>query len=931
MLLREIFGPVAKRVMNEGGNLELPGGHAAQTIDLKVHDRKFMVPVLKKLMAAINTGYAETFKQPLWAPALLQSGKFLSGSSLHFLNTNIPDAEFVKKKPKVGDIDTQVDKEKEANLEQWLNGMKGKHVGNATFLGFQRGNEQFSSLWELSNPPVKVQIDLEFVKFEKDEPTDWAQFSHSSSWDDIQEGIKGVFHKYIIQAFATLTRQDFLLRKMVGRGKAKEEQDVPTTDNMVSFAVSSKEGGGLRQKYEPVLDDNNKPLIKDGLPVLRARPTEGYDQTIAGIFGSLFHKKINPQNYDSVSSKLWSFVGLLEVMNMFLDQSEKDRVVEAFMIKLFGRGAQGLYKNDPDRDIDEKNTALAKMFSSLKIQPPAELNQMIADYKSTYKMTESINEAEAPDYRRQGIKHIYNPGSSTEMKDAEFLTMVDELAKNGSKLDGIPINLKADGAGIRFGKDEQGRPFFMTSRVTKPLYVGNVGDFAAYGQSQGQDSEQLERTKKYDQALDIIVNSDFIKTLPTDTIVQAEMMFNEMAEKTKDGLKFVNIGYDPKKLGSVMTLVPFSFKKYSTGESLPDAEKIKKGLISKSNGKIKMVDNQLKQKGIDVSKIIAPVLNMDSSLKAALTARTRGENPQKDQAKAILTKARQDLSDFIINNPNISGKDQLGSNIEGLVINLPNGQLAKVTSQQMKDKMAAKKAAPAPKEGETKTAVVAIGSFIGHKGHEELFNYTIKKAKELGGEPYLFIGNAEGKDDPIPPAVKVQTWHKLYPQYAKNISTVTQEGGSLIQKIKHELINPMPGKPPKYDNIVIMVGEDRANMNMPAVLMKAVNKFQGYEHVKVSLGVTPRGTGISGTMLRNTIKNDPPERALAVWSNAFDVKKLGEAWIKHLIDITKKGMGIATDVPQKEDAAGVGIVDKQNSTADVGPGTLKKNLKAFDL
>ena len=33
----------------------------------------------------------------------------------------------------------------------------------------------------------------------------------------------------------------------------------------------------------------------------------------------------------------------------------------------------------------------------------------------------------------------------------------------------------------------------------------------------------------------------------------------------------------------------------------------------------------------------------------------------------------------------------------------------------------------------------------------------------------------------------------------------------------------------------------------------------------------------------------------------------------------------------KEDAAGVGIITKQNTTADVGPGTLYKNLKAFGL
>jgi hypothetical protein len=37
------------------------------------------------------------------------------------------------------------------------------------------------------------------------------------------------------------------------------------------------------------------------------------------------------------------------------------------------------------------------------------------------------------------------------------------------------------------------------------------------------------------------------------------------------------------------------------------------------------------------------------------------------------------------------------------------------------------------------------------------------------------------------------------------------------------------------------------------------------------------------------------------------------------------------DMATAEEAAGVGIVTKQNSTADVGPGTLHKNLKAFNL
>jgi hypothetical protein len=42
---------------------------------------------------------------------------------------------------------------------------------------------------------------------------------------------------------------------------------------------------------------------------------------------------------------------------------------------------------------------------------------------------------------------------------------------------------------------------------------------------------------------------------------------------------------------------------------------------------------------------------------------------------------------------------------------------------------------------------------------------------------------------------------------------------------------------------------------------------------------------------------------------------------------------VLTKLPKKhnEEAAGVGIITKQNTTADVKPNSIKKNLKAFKL
>jgi hypothetical protein len=904
LFLNEIF---KRSTLTEGGNLAV-GNAQAQQIDLQVHNRGYMVPVLNKLLLAIDGAFKQLRKKPLWNPQVLQSKEFLSGSSLHFFDTNIPDDQFVKVKPKVGDIDTQVDKALESDLQQFLQAYQGKQVGAATFLGFERGNEQFSSLWEFQDPPIKVQIDFEFVEYQNDKPTDWAKFSHSSDWNDLQAGVKGVFHKFIIQSLSSLSNKQFILRKMVGRGKARAEQDVPTTDNMLGFAVSSKEGGGLRSKYEPVKDTvTGQPIVKNGLPVMRELPPSGYNQDVTSILTTLFGDRIKPQQVKQLAPKFWSFTGILEIMNTVLQPAEKNQIVTAFIDKLYAKGAQGLYKNDPQRDSAEKDAALNKMLQVLKVGAPADLEQKKQAYIAGYRrVAESLNEDGAPAVKaqfRKGMPHLH------DLKALDFLDLLDEIHDgNGAfKLQNIPLNVKVDGFGGRFGKDAQGKPFMATSR-TEPRYQAG---FVKYHQDKGTtDPEILGRAQLFDQLFGEmmkavqLVDSKLGPEFLINKQVTCEVLFLPFATETPEGkLKFVGIHYDQLPKGVQLALVPFRVVEGDTGEDLPNSNEFIKQLLSVGqSGSVMFVDNSLTQKeGLDVTALVPPLENLEQ-LKSMLADKSPGSLQRKRDVEASLAPVKVALEKAIIEDPNIIGKDILGQDYEGIVINSRLGPI-KVTSQQQRDVISAKQAAKKNAwterpRGPAKTAVVAIGSFVGHVGHEQLFDYTIKKAAEVGGDAYLFIGNAEGKDDPIPPAVKVQTWHKMYPKYANNISTV-QQGGSLIQKVKHELINPLPGKPPRYDNVIIMVGEDQAKMNIANALMKAVTKFQGYEHVKVTLEPTPRGTGMSFTKLRNILKdpNATPEQQYAEWARGFDEKKLGKDWILHLMDITRKGMGI--QMPQQ--------------------------------
>lgn len=924
MLLNELFAfRKQSQYLYEGGNLSI-GDKKADEIDLKVHNRTYMVGLLDKLLTDIDNAFKAKTKTPMWSPELLKSKQFLGGSSLHFFNTKgISDEEFVKNKPKVGDIDTQIDKNLEGQVEEFLNSITNKKIGDAVFLGFSRGNEQFNGLFEFENPPVKIQIDFEFGKYnpKTNTPDDWYRFSHSSDWEDVKAGIKGVFHKYIYRALAKAAPSEKYIAKLAGAGKNRKMTVTgPTSDSNFSFAVASSQGGGARAKYKPYIDpETGQPKEINGVPVMEPLlPKDSeYIQDLSKQFELFFGN--SPNGDDSQLQQ--SFLGTLDLMNKYLDTNAKQTAVTEFLDIVFEPGAQMITANDPVRDREIKFAAVDAMLEKLKLGAMrTKAIQMAKAYEDDYNEVEAYKKANPDDPRpraslkkqkgqpaesiqeagevkaqlRKGMPHL------RDLKPIDLLDLIDEIHDgNGSfKLQNIPLNVKVDGFGGRFGKNSEGKPFMGTSR-TEPRYQAS---FVDYHQKKGtQDPDILGRAKLFDDLFGEmmsaikLVDSKLGGKFLVNKQVTCEVLFLPFATETPEGkLKFVGIQYDKLPDGVQLALVPFAVVDADSGNDIPNSSEVIKKLTGLGRqGSVMFIDNSLTQNdALDVTAIVPPLENIEQ-IKSLLSS---GKLAQKREAKELLAPVALALEKAIISDPNIVGKDMLGKDYEGIVLNTRLGPV-KVTSQEQKQVIADKNAAKAAartdrgRENSNKTAVVAVGSFVGHKGHEELLDYTIKKAKSVGGDAYLFIGNAEGKDDPIPPAVKVQTWHKLYPELADNISTVIA-GGSLLQKVKHELINPLPGKSPRYDNIIIMVGADREGMTMPQALMKAVNKFPGYEHVKVTLDVTPRGTGISGTALRNSLKNDPPEKALATWSNAFDVNKLGEDWIKHLMDITRKGMGL---------------------------------------
>lgn len=252
----------------------------------------------------------------------------------------------------------------------------------------------------------------------------------------------------------------------------------------------------------------------------------------------------------------------------YLPNDEKEEIVSRFLSICFEQGSQMITKDDPARDRDIKFAAIDYMIENIKLpnakslraqavkmaadyeaaftnkvatrQPVAEnfadgrnpqdkgdskrhgintkasvsslrktakqggrkgqLAHWLANMKAGKAKHEGLNEAEVKAQLRKGMPHL------KDLKAVDFLDLLDEIHDgNGNfKLENMPLNVKVDGFGGRFGKNADGKPFMGTSR-TEPRYAPG---FLKYHQEKGtQDPEILGRAKLFDDLFVEMMNA----------------------------------------------------------------------------------------------------------------------------------------------------------------------------------------------------------------------------------------------------------------------------------------------------------------------------------------------------------------------------------------------------------------------------------------
>lgn len=210
-----------------------------------------------------------------------------------------------------------------------------------------------------------------------------------------------------------------------------------------------------------------------------------------------------------------------------------------------------------------------------------------------------------------------------------------------------------------------------------------------------------------------------------------------------------------------------------------------------------------------------------------------------------------------------------------------------------------------------------------HKGHRAAWELASKS-------PVWYVGTNQstvGPKDPLPFDVKVEAMKTIWPEVEGHI-VAEQSWLTLASKVYE-----------KYPDATLLCLTDEDWVTKTIVQYNGKEGPHGFYNFKnIEQKATPRLS--SATALRDAVtKGDRDAFAQAAGVPA-DTPVAGKPFFdlvaEYLLpyaNAPKKAPAKKKKVaePATEDAAGVGIITKQNSTVDVNKGTPRKNLKAFRL
>lgn len=361
----------------------------AYPIDLTLLNRSKLVQIIEECIKAINDAFKKRYGYYIWFKEV-SFKSFINGSSKHLFNQRISDDWFLKYKKIIGDIDIMFPEEYSEKLFNLLKELENKQITkDIKYIGQKKEScyGQINSVFNINNE-FYPQIDFEPVKFVEGEPLDFYKFSHSSDFRDIELGIKGVAHKYLLMNLVrsisdapdikVLQKSSGITKNTLKLSKSFKEK------RLLAFSITN----GLREKYKKVCTIDNIDYYKE-----LETSESNYITNKQEIFKKIFPDLKNYSNYFE------SYFGLINLINesSSINDDIKFKIFENMFNQLWGNSAQGLVRNNPNEDFQIK----MKIFNYLQdhlylFDKDKSINYIldvmqIADYYKNYKMV-SIDE-----------------------------------------------------------------------------------------------------------------------------------------------------------------------------------------------------------------------------------------------------------------------------------------------------------------------------------------------------------------------------------------------------------------------------------------------------------------------------------------------------------------------------------------------------------
>lgn len=356
-----------KSYLTEGGNLpfhhETQGMRVSDSIDSSQRDQQ--QPEFLDFFNKLNDSFTKKHGHPLFGNAL-KTGSAFAGSARPYMDHRVTTARFKAAKPSMGDMDIQIPAEHREKLDSHIKA--GQKIGQFKVVHVRDSGSQTHAIVQHPNGKYH-QIDFEPVEYDKNtqEPTAFSQLAHNSHIDDMEKGLKGVWHKKMLNAVFHGHAQEGLISTMKGRGRNRAEHLEPGVAAQHSFSVDK----GVRERFTQVAKHGKTPVFKE-------KPVEEseYTQDLPTIYKHMFKRKATGRDIDD----LHSFGGVVNQIHKHIPKEHHQKIVDKFLEGLYHPAAQAI-SVDPKEDARVKEIA----FNELAHHFPHEVKQRTPDIKAQKK------------------------------------------------------------------------------------------------------------------------------------------------------------------------------------------------------------------------------------------------------------------------------------------------------------------------------------------------------------------------------------------------------------------------------------------------------------------------------------------------------------------------------------------------------------------